>query len=161
MKTQALALLPLGLLLSSCFSDPYPAQGPPLNRDGSPYHPYGQGSGYESPRPQAYDGPQSESGSYEQLPPQDGGRPYNQAPPVDSTRRPIPPKYDPDDSSGSNTSAPAPTAPERPNYPTAKRTDNPNEVISPYAPYHLINVEGIKSGHLAKDPSTNNIFRVP
>ena len=55
--------------------------------------------------------------------------------------------------------APQPTP--RPTYPTAKRTANPNEVISPYAPYNVIDVQGFKSGDLAKDPSNKKIFRIP
>lgn len=46
-------------------------------------------------------------------------------------------------------------------YPTARRSTNPNEVISPYEPYNLIDVEGFSSGQLARDPSNNKIFRVP
>jgi len=52
--------------------------------------------------------------------------------------------------------------PTREQYPTAERTDNPNQVISPYAPdYNVIDVEGFRSGQLAKDPSNGKIFRVP
>lgn len=57
------------------------------------------------------------------------------------------------------TSPPAPTRPGE--YPTARPTANPNEVISPYAPYNVIDVEGFRSGQLARDPSNNQIFRVP
>lgn len=51
--------------------------------------------------------------------------------------------------------------PTRDQYPTAERTDNPNQVLSPYAPYNVIDVEGFRSGQLAKDPSNGKIFRVP
>jgi hypothetical protein len=34
-------------------------------------------------------------------------------------------------------------------------------VISPYEPYHVIDIEGFRSGQLARDPSNNRIFRVP
>lgn len=51
--------------------------------------------------------------------------------------------------------------PARDQYPTAERTDNPNQVLSPYAPYNVIDVEGFRSGQLAKDPSNGKIFRVP
>ncbi len=50
------------------------------------------------------------------------------------------------------------------NYPTAKRTTNPGEVISPYEPYNVIDISGpppFKSGQLARDPSNQKIFRVP
>lgn len=46
-------------------------------------------------------------------------------------------------------------------YPTAKPTANPNEVISPYEPYNVIDVTGFKTGQLARDPSNQKIFRVP
>ncbi|QTN31341.1 hypothetical protein HZ994_03015 [Akkermansiaceae bacterium] len=55
---------------------------------------------------------------------------------------------------------PAPQ-PTRDQYPSAERTDNPNQVISPYAPYNVIDVEGFRSGQLAKDPSNGKIFRIP
>lgn len=54
-----------------------------------------------------------------------------------------------------------PAPPQREQYPTAERTDNPNQVISPYAPYNVIDVEGFRSGQLARDPSNQKIFRVP
>ena len=46
-------------------------------------------------------------------------------------------------------------------YPVATPTANPNEVISPFPPYNLIDVEGFRSGQLARDPSNKQIFRVP
>lgn len=49
----------------------------------------------------------------------------------------------------------------RDQYPTAEHTSNPNQVLSPYAPYNVIDVEGFRSGQLAKDPSNGKIFRVP
>ena len=55
-----------------------------------------------------------------------------------------------------------PPAPTRPGeYPVARKTANPNEVISPYEPYNIIDVEGFRPGQLARDPSNNKIFRVP
>ncbi len=60
--------------------------------------------------------------------------------------------------------APAPLAPTPPaagSYPFASRTTNPNQVLSPYEPYNVIDVEGFKSGALARDPSNQKIFRVP
>jgi hypothetical protein len=58
--------------------------------------------------------------------------------------------------------APPPEQPTRPGeYPTARATANPNEVISPYEPYNTIDVEGFRSGQLARDPSNQKIFRVP
>jgi len=54
-----------------------------------------------------------------------------------------------------------PPPPTRETYPVAELTDNPNRVISPYAPYNVIDVEGFRSGQLAKDPSNDKIFRIP
>ncbi len=51
--------------------------------------------------------------------------------------------------------------PNREQYPVAQRTANPNQVLSPYSPYNVIDVEGFRSGQLAKDPSNGKIFRVP
>jgi hypothetical protein len=57
------------------------------------------------------------------------------------------------------TPAPAPTGTGA--YPVAARTANPIEVLSPYEPYNVINIEGFKSGQLARDPSNQKIFRIP
>jgi hypothetical protein len=49
-------------------------------------------------------------------------------------------------------------------YPLAKPTDNPDQVISPYEPYNVIDISGpprLTSGQLARDPSNKKIFRVP
>jgi hypothetical protein len=49
-------------------------------------------------------------------------------------------------------------------YPTATRTANPDQVISPYEPYNVIDITGpprIEPGKLARDPSNGKIFRVP
>lgn len=51
--------------------------------------------------------------------------------------------------------------PTRNEYPVAERTSNPNQVLSPYSPYNVIDVEGFRTGQLAKDPSNGKIFRVP
>ena len=55
----------------------------------------------------------------------------------------------------------AATPPAAGSYPFASRTTNPNQVLSPYEPYNVIDVEGFKSGTLARDPSNQKIFRVP
>ncbi|BCX47574.1 hypothetical protein HAHE_14820 [Haloferula helveola] len=52
-------------------------------------------------------------------------------------------------------------APQQSDYPTAQRTTNPDEVLSPYPPHNRINVQGYRSGQLVKDPNTGEIFRVP
>jgi len=46
-------------------------------------------------------------------------------------------------------------------YPAAQRTENPDQVLSPYGPFNVIDVTGFKSGQLARDPSNQKIFRVP
>lgn len=75
--------------------------------------------------------------------------PYSQnnnvVPPADSTPPPPPPPVTP----GS--------------YPTATPTANPDQVISPYEPYNVIDISDprIPSGKLARDPSNQKIFRVP
>jgi hypothetical protein len=49
-------------------------------------------------------------------------------------------------------------------YPTATSTANPDQVLSPYEPYNVIDISGpphFKSGQLARDPSNKKIFRVP
>lgn len=58
----------------------------------------------------------------------------------------------------SPSTAPSPRIGE---YPLAKPTSNPNQVISPYEPYHTIDISGFTSGQLARDPSNRKIFRVP
>ncbi|MES2921057.1 MAG: hypothetical protein V4819_05905 [Verrucomicrobiota bacterium] len=66
--------------------------------------------------------------------------------------------------------SPPPTAPTPPppppptatgGYPTATRTENPDQVLSPYEPYNVIDVAGFASGKLVRDPSNQKIFRVP
>lgn len=49
--------------------------------------------------------------------------------------------------------------PER--YPMAERTANPNQVISPYAPFNVIDISGYNPGQLVRDPTNNEIFRIP
>ena len=48
-----------------------------------------------------------------------------------------------------------------PSYPYATRTSVAGYVKSPYEPYNTIDVTGIASGKLAKEPGTNNVFIVP
>ena len=140
-----------GLLLSSCYQDPYAPPGRPYGDNGpygdpyarQPQGPYGDHNGpYGNPdgpqQPPAYDpygNPQARQG-------QQG---------IQDTR---PGDVDP----------PMPTPPTRLNpsdYPVAKKGKKPNEVISPYEPYNVIDVTGFKSGQLAKDPSNKKIFVVP
>lgn len=124
-----------GLLLSSCF-----------------------------PRDPRIDGP-SPYGPYDQTPPptnQDLG-PYGNPPPVDpygNTTQQDPRQGIQDPNVPQPPVTPTP-APQPPSYPTAQKTKNPNEVISPYPPYNVIDVTGFKSGQKAKDPSNKKIFIVP
>jgi len=46
-------------------------------------------------------------------------------------------------------------------YPLARRTDRSGFVISPYRPYHLIDVRGIPVGAKVADPSNGRIFLNP
>jgi hypothetical protein len=46
-------------------------------------------------------------------------------------------------------------------YPMAKPTSKSNQVVSPYEPYHIIDVTGFGPGQLARDPSNRKIFRIP
>lgn len=48
-----------------------------------------------------------------------------------------------------------------PEYPVARRSNDPGQVFSPYAPNQRIDVTGFRSGQLAKDPRNGKIFRVP
>jgi hypothetical protein len=65
----------------------------------------------------------------------------------------------------SEPSQPAPPPPTaNGGYPTATSTANPDQVLSPYEPYNVIDISGpphFKSGQLARDPSNQKIFRVP
>ena len=142
---KSLGLLPLALAATSCIpSVPYDQQRPPY-RNGEAYYPYGPGPRMNQ---EQGPGPDSESGRYEQIP---NG---NEPPPVQPRNSPEP--------QGDNDSEPAPAAPKpRQEYPTAERTEQPGRVLSPYKPYNVIDVEGFKSGQLAKDPSNGKIFRVP
>jgi hypothetical protein len=137
-----LVLLPLAFMAASCIPpQPYRDQRPP-QRNGEPYYPY-------AARDQV---PGTETGTYEPVPPEGG-----QQSPTTRNTGPQAPQIDPYGTDPVPTPAPTP----RTEYPTARRTANPNEVISPYAPYNVIDVEGFKSGQLAKDPSNKKIFRIP
>ena len=46
-------------------------------------------------------------------------------------------------------------------YPAARRTDARGIVLSPYSPYHEIDVHGIPHGALVRDPSCNRLFVNP
>lgn len=79
-------------------------------------------------------------------------------------RRPKPERHHPNDDRNQpydEDDGPTDVPPTRDDYPVAERTANPNHVISPYAPYNVINVEGFRSGQLARDPSNQKVFRIP
>ncbi len=97
-------------------------------------------------------------------PPRYQQRPYTQ-PPVDPYgRNSQPDPYgapDPDFNRRPEPRPLPPTPPAAGGYPTATRTANPNQVLSPYEPFNVIDVEGFTSGQLARDPSNQKIFRIP
>jgi hypothetical protein len=123
------------LVLSSCFPHDPRIDGP------SPYGPYDR---MQPPGNQDF-------GPYGNNPPQ--GDPYGNA----GQRDPRQGIQDP------NVPQPpvTPPPPQPAQYPVAQKTKNPNEVISPYPPYNVIDVSGFKSGQKAKDPSNKKIFVVP
>ena len=45
--------------------------------------------------------------------------------------------------------------------PYATRANTPGRAKSPYPPYRELDVSGMKSGSMAKDPTTGKLFRVP
>lgn len=53
------------------------------------------------------------------------------------------------------------SAPVQNKYPLAQTTETPGYVKSPYRPYNTIDVTGIPSGKMAKEPGTKNIFIIP
>ena len=46
-------------------------------------------------------------------------------------------------------------------YPPAQTTDRRGFVLSPYSPYHEIDVRGIPHGALVRDPSCDRLFVNP
>lgn len=141
----------VGGLLTSCV-DPY---GPPPGY-GPRQQPYGpvaplppanpRGDGYTGDPYAPDNGYGQGDGGYGQN--NNGG--YGQGDGGGYTPNPTPPPR--------NTPPPA-SGPKQ--HPVAERTKNPNQVLSPYEPYNVIDVTGFKSGQLAKDPSNGKIFRVP
>jgi hypothetical protein len=45
--------------------------------------------------------------------------------------------------------------------PYGTKTNTPGRAKSPYPPYRELDVSGMKSGSMAKDPTTGKVFRVP
>jgi hypothetical protein len=56
---------------------------------------------------------------------------------------------------------PLPQPEARTDDPYAEKTSTPGIVISPHAPYNVMDVNGLRPGSLALDRSTNKKFRVP
>lgn len=160
-----------GLLLTSC--DPY---GPPPGFPRSPYdapgprapgprqpNTRGDGYGYGNGDPYGQNdggygdsyGNGGDSGYGRDGGGSRGGDSYGSNDGGSYTESPAP--RNPPSNSGSGSGS----GPGKKDYPTATKTANPGRVLSPYPPYNVINVEEIKSGKLAKDPSTGEIFRVP
>ena len=46
-------------------------------------------------------------------------------------------------------------------YPYARSTGTPGYVYSPYGDHNVIDVRGVPSGALVRDPSSNGVFRNP
>jgi hypothetical protein len=47
------------------------------------------------------------------------------------------------------------------NVPMASRGSKPGRVKIPFPPYNELDVSGLSSGSLAKDPTTGKVFRIP
>jgi hypothetical protein len=140
MNARLSSVVVLGALaLTSCF----PPEPPPRQRRSAT----GPSAAYRGDRyPEqydAYDNPRHDD-AYDAPPPAPLELPRESPPPVDS-----------------NASPANPSPAGRKEYPVAERTNKPDKVLSPYAPYNVIDVAGFKSGQLAKDPSNGKIFRVP
>jgi hypothetical protein len=62
---------------------------------------------------------------------------------------------------GNNTTPPPAASAPSDAVPIGTKTDKPGIVKSPHAPFNEIDVNGLQKGVLAKDPTTQKIFRVP
>lgn len=92
----------------------------------------------------------------------DRGRAFDEEAPApapkERERSPEPPKEVPD----AGRKAPAPTPPEgHKDIPTASRSSKPGRVKNPFHPDQELDVSGLPSGSLAKDPESGRVFRVP
>jgi hypothetical protein len=63
------------------------------------------------------------------------------------------------DDPGSSKGSGAPLDPK--DIPTATKGSKPGRVKLPFPPYNELDVSGMPSGSLAKDPSTGKVFRLP
>jgi hypothetical protein len=140
------ALLAVVLSTSGCmyyWPDPY-APPPPPRHHHRHYPPLD-----EDPNVEPGPGPENP------IPPEDRGNPEPAPPPPREESENIP-----------RHQAPPPTTPSKPpidrsNIPTATRTNKPGRVKNPFAPDKELDVSGLPSGSLAKDPDTGKVFRVP
>ncbi len=104
----------------------------PYGQAGTPA-PYGTPNPYGTPAPNPYGSPYA--------PGAQDNNPYGPAP--EPTPNPVPP-------------TPGPTE-----YPVAQRTNNPDQVVSPFDPNRVIDISGYKSGQKVRDPENKKIFIVP
>lgn len=139
----ALVIGAAGLLISCEPLPSYPPPGyqPPNRTYGPQPDPNAYGQNYQGQR-------NPNAPLYGQNYDPNGANDFGSRPPAIP---PGPPTIDP---------APPVVVPKQ-DYPVAERTANPNQVLSPYSPYNVIDVEGFRAGQLAKDPSNGKIFRVP
>jgi hypothetical protein len=142
------SLAVLTLAMESCIYPPFAPYSPPRR-----YHARAYYDDYYPPPPRHY---------YRKYRPQDAERFDEDAPP--------PPQRDSSSDRKSDlrpaektppTLSGDPIATPKKEVPTATRTNNPNRVKSPYPPYEELDVSGLPSGSLAKDPATGEKFRVP
>lgn len=119
----------------SAYGKPYGTS--PYGPAGTQPAPYGQPSPYGTTNPNPYG-------------PTQPGSPY--APGAQGNNNPYGPAPTP-------TPTPTPVGPTE--YPVAQRTNNPNQVVSPFDPTRVIDIEGYSSGQLVRDPENKKIFRVP
>ena len=88
----------------------------------------------------------------------------------DSELYPFPSKPQPSSAARENTPAPsknesapppASTASAGQEFPKGTPTSKPGRVISPYEPHNELDVQGLSSGSLALDPTTQKVFKIP
>lgn len=55
----------------------------------------------------------------------------------------------------------APSSPAGQEFPKGTATSKPGRVVSPYEPFNELDVQGLPSGSLALDPTTQKVFKIP
>jgi hypothetical protein len=152
-------LLGIFALVSCTTENPYDTGYDPYGRPAQPRAPYGatpNPAPYGNPNPGTYGTPQN-PGAYGQ--PQNPGAYGNPPSSIDPYGQPPrAPQLTPDPY---GTVTPPPNVPAPSKYPTAQRTDKPGIVVCPFDPSRQIDVSEFKSGDLARDKETKQIFRVP